>query len=154
MWTTMKNNFLRGKKEFWSCSFYLYRFCKYVSYGFPIINCCNLGVHYETPCISKGLKQDSSSVDIHHIWQQENSSEVFRQVTKLHLLNKWPATLSSNVEHHSYSPDNDNIYTLSSQIFYWQITCNITSSNMFRLYVISRLMQMYKELNILKMYKL
>jgi len=37
------NNFL-------SCSFYLHRFCKYVSYGLPIINFCNF-VHYETPCI-------------------------------------------------------------------------------------------------------
>jgi hypothetical protein len=26
-------------------------FRKYVSYGFPIINFCNPGVHYETPCI-------------------------------------------------------------------------------------------------------
>jgi hypothetical protein len=34
-----------------SCSFYLYRFRKYLSYGFPIINFCNPGVHYETPCI-------------------------------------------------------------------------------------------------------
>jgi len=34
-----------------SCSFYLYRFRKYVYYGFPIINFCNPGVHYETPCI-------------------------------------------------------------------------------------------------------
>jgi hypothetical protein len=34
-----------------SCSFYLYRFRKYVSYSFPIINFCNQGVHYETPCI-------------------------------------------------------------------------------------------------------
>jgi hypothetical protein len=50
MWTTMKNNLL-GKK-FLSCSFYLYRFCKYVSYGFPVINFCNPGVHYETPCIT------------------------------------------------------------------------------------------------------
>ena len=32
-------------------SFYLYRFRKYVSYGFPIINYCNPGVRYETPCI-------------------------------------------------------------------------------------------------------
>jgi hypothetical protein len=50
MWTTMKNN-LRGNK-FLSYSFYLYRFRKYVSYSFPIINFCNPGVHYETPCIS------------------------------------------------------------------------------------------------------
>jgi hypothetical protein len=41
---------LTGGKKL-SCSFYLYRFRKYVSYGFPIINVCNLGVHYETPCI-------------------------------------------------------------------------------------------------------
>jgi hypothetical protein len=49
IWTTMKNSLL-GKK-FLSCSFYLYRFHKYGSYGFPIINFCNSGVHYETPCI-------------------------------------------------------------------------------------------------------
>jgi hypothetical protein len=52
MWTTMKNK-LRGKKL--SCTFYLYfymyRFRKYASYRFPIINFCNPGVHYETPCI-------------------------------------------------------------------------------------------------------
>jgi hypothetical protein len=34
-----------------SCSFYLYRFRKYVYYGFPIINFCNPEVYYETPCI-------------------------------------------------------------------------------------------------------
>jgi hypothetical protein len=49
MLTTIKNNVLR--KKFLSYSFYLYRFRKYVSYGFPIINFCNPGVHYETPCI-------------------------------------------------------------------------------------------------------
>jgi len=37
----MKNNLL-GKK-FFSCSFYLYRFRKYVSYSFLIINFCNPG---------------------------------------------------------------------------------------------------------------
>jgi hypothetical protein len=47
---------LRWKTTFWekkflSCSFYLHKFRKYVSYGFPIINVCNPGVHYETPCI-------------------------------------------------------------------------------------------------------
>jgi endogenous inhibitor of DNA gyrase (YacG/DUF329 family) len=41
---------LTGEKKF-SCSFYLYRFGKYVSYGFSIINFCNPGVHYEKPCI-------------------------------------------------------------------------------------------------------
>ena len=39
-----------GKKNL-SCSFYLYRFRKYMSYGFPIINFCNPWVHYERPCI-------------------------------------------------------------------------------------------------------
>jgi len=48
MWTTMKNNLL-GRK-FLSCSFYLYRFGKYVSYGFPIINFCNPILHYGTSC--------------------------------------------------------------------------------------------------------
>ena len=41
---------LTGKKIL-SCSFHLYRFRKYVSYGFPIINFCNPGVHYESPCM-------------------------------------------------------------------------------------------------------
>jgi hypothetical protein len=49
MRTKMKNNLL--EKKFLSCSFYLYRFRKYVSYGFPVIHFCNPGVHYETPCI-------------------------------------------------------------------------------------------------------
>jgi len=40
-----------AKKKYLICSFYLYRFCKYVSYGFPIINFCISGVHYKTPCI-------------------------------------------------------------------------------------------------------
>ena len=34
-----------------SCSFSLHSFRKYVSYGFPIINLCNPGVHYETSCV-------------------------------------------------------------------------------------------------------
>jgi hypothetical protein len=38
-----------------SCFFYLYRFRKYVSYGFPIINFCIPGVHYEMPCIIREL---------------------------------------------------------------------------------------------------
>jgi hypothetical protein len=40
---------LSGGKNL-SFSFCLYRFGKYVSYGFPIINSCSLGVHYETSC--------------------------------------------------------------------------------------------------------
>ena len=43
---------LLGERKL-SCSFYLYRFRTYVSYGFPIIHFCNPGVHYETPCIIK-----------------------------------------------------------------------------------------------------
>jgi len=39
------------KKKIFSCSFYLYRFRKYVSYGFPVINFCNPRVQFETPCI-------------------------------------------------------------------------------------------------------
>ena len=38
------------KKKCLSCSFYLYRFRIHVTYGFAIINFCNLGVHYERPC--------------------------------------------------------------------------------------------------------
>jgi len=44
MWSTMKNNLL--EKEFLSCSFCRYRFHKYVSYDFPIINFCNPGVPF------------------------------------------------------------------------------------------------------------
>ena len=42
---------LAGGEKNW-VFFYLYRFRKYVSYGFPIINFCNPWVHYETPCIT------------------------------------------------------------------------------------------------------
>jgi hypothetical protein len=41
---------LTGGKKL-SCSFYLYMFRKYVSYGFPIVIFCNPGVHYERPSI-------------------------------------------------------------------------------------------------------
>jgi hypothetical protein len=41
---------LTGGKNNLSCSFYLYRFRKYVSYGFPIIDFCKPTAHYETPC--------------------------------------------------------------------------------------------------------
>jgi len=41
---------LTGEKIL-SLSFYLYRFHKYLPYGFPIINFCNSGVHYEMSCI-------------------------------------------------------------------------------------------------------
>jgi len=32
-----------------------------VSYGFPIINFCNPGLHYETPCIGIALRRNLSS---------------------------------------------------------------------------------------------
>ena len=67
MWTTIKNNLL-GKKNL-SCSFYLYRFRKYVSYGFPTIKFCNTGVHYETPFITV--------VTLHTVCQ----SDMFRRNT-------------------------------------------------------------------------
>jgi hypothetical protein len=53
---------LTGGKKL-SSSFYLYRYRKYVSYGFPIINFCNPGVHYETPCIYMGHKSEGSGFD-------------------------------------------------------------------------------------------
>ena len=40
----------RGGKKL-SCSFYPYRFRKYVPYVLPITNSCNPGLHYVTPCI-------------------------------------------------------------------------------------------------------
>jgi len=36
---------------------------KYVSYGFPIIKFCNLGVHYETPCITKQIHEAESFLE-------------------------------------------------------------------------------------------
>jgi len=62
MWTPMKNNLL-GEQVF-SCSFYLHRFRKYVSYGFPIINFCNPGVHYEMFCICM-RREDSITLPKH-----------------------------------------------------------------------------------------
>jgi hypothetical protein len=48
-----KNNLLEKKL---SCSFHLYRFHKYVSYGFPIINFCNPAAHNETLCIFRATE--------------------------------------------------------------------------------------------------
>ena len=47
---------LNWKKTILSCSFYLYRFRKYISYGFPVTNFCNPGVHYETPCYKESVR--------------------------------------------------------------------------------------------------
>jgi len=49
----MKNYLLGGGVI---CSFYLYRFRKYVCYGFPIINFCNPGVR--GPGSSVGIATD------------------------------------------------------------------------------------------------
>jgi hypothetical protein len=49
IWTKIKKTTYWEKKNL-NCSFHLYRYPKYVSYGFPIINFCNPVVHYETPC--------------------------------------------------------------------------------------------------------
>jgi len=54
----MKNKLLGGLSR----SFYLCRFRKYVSYGFPIISFCNLGVHYETSCILESLPMTTITV--------------------------------------------------------------------------------------------
>jgi hypothetical protein len=64
MWTTMKNNLL-GKNVL-SCSFYMYRFRKYVSYGFPIINFCNPGVQYGIPCIYTVHYETSCIYTVHY----------------------------------------------------------------------------------------
>jgi hypothetical protein len=57
MWTTFKKLLIVGGGGL-SCSFHLYRFRKYVSYRFPIINFCSPGVHYETSCIMNTLHRD------------------------------------------------------------------------------------------------
>jgi len=44
-----------------SCSYYLYRLRKHVSYGFPITNFCNTGVHYEKPCINLSCNVDQQN---------------------------------------------------------------------------------------------
>ena len=69
---------LTGGKIFLSCSFYLYRFRKYVSYRFPIINFCNPGVHYEKPPI---WEQDIitncflDKADNENPWKSRSSTE-------------------------------------------------------------------------------
>jgi hypothetical protein len=55
---------LSGKTIF-EFTFYLCRFSKYVSYGFPVINFCNLGLHYETPCILRPI-----SITRHRTWDR------------------------------------------------------------------------------------
>jgi len=52
-----------GENKFLSCSFCLYGFRKYVSYGFPIINCCNPGIRYKTPCITRCRKEATCMPD-------------------------------------------------------------------------------------------
>jgi hypothetical protein len=59
-----------------SCSFYLYRLRKYVSYGFLIINVCNPGVHYETPCIIHREVSVASAATIRVSYKNTNNTEV------------------------------------------------------------------------------
>jgi hypothetical protein len=61
-------------KTFFSCSCYLYRFRKHVSFGFLIINFCNPGVHYEMLfiCISRSrimLEVTEGRCPWRHIWK-------------------------------------------------------------------------------------
>ena len=51
-------------KFFFSFSFYLYRFRKYLSCGFPILNFCNPGVRYETPCVLLTLLRPGLTSDL------------------------------------------------------------------------------------------
>ena len=60
----MKNNLLG--KTFLSCCFYLYRFRKYVSYGFPIINFCNPGVRRSQ--WPRGLRRRSAATRLLRLW--------------------------------------------------------------------------------------
>jgi len=57
---------LMGKKKILSCSFHLYRFHKYVPYGFAILNFCNPRVHYETPCIIRTVPEGEGCS--RHVW--------------------------------------------------------------------------------------
>ena len=77
MWTTMEN-YLLGKKCL-SCSFCLYRFGKYVSYGFPIINACNRGVHYETPCIATVAHHTVNKPHSLRMTRKKRNRKIFRK---------------------------------------------------------------------------
>jgi hypothetical protein len=53
MWITMKNYWGGGEIGFFLPSI---QFRKYMSYGFPIINFCNLAAHNETHCIFRATE--------------------------------------------------------------------------------------------------
>jgi hypothetical protein len=80
MWTTMKNNFL-GKKNL-SFSFYLYRFRKYVSYGFAIINFWYPGVRYVTLCTLWNVLYKSDS-------QKQNAEIEIKAIQKCLQNRRW-----------------------------------------------------------------
>ena len=82
---------LTGKFFFFSCSFYLYRFRKYMSYGFPIITFCKPGAHYETPC---WLCQKRDSVSQLHLISSGNHFKVFRCANHCQSQLKTPQSLS------------------------------------------------------------
>ena len=82
-----------------SSSFSLYMFRKYVPYGFPIINFCNPGVHYETSCIRFTLRLDKAR-------QRCDSFIVLRKCAALRHQNgvsdnSWP-TLLSHLDSHPF----------------------------------------------------
>jgi hypothetical protein len=54
MWTTMKTTY--WGKNFWVVPSICTGFVNTCRTGFPIINSCNPGVHYETPCINSQNK--------------------------------------------------------------------------------------------------
>jgi hypothetical protein len=52
---------------------------KYVSHSFPIINFCNPGVHYETPCMIR-LEFDATTIIYMVHWSVVNQSVVIRRI--------------------------------------------------------------------------
>ena len=90
---------LTGGRTFLNCSFCIYRFRKYVSYGFPIINFCNPGLNYETSCIRFTLRLDKAR-------QRRDSFIVLRSCAALRHQNgvsdnSWP-TLLSHLDSHPF----------------------------------------------------
>ena len=125
MWTTMKNNMMG--KTFLSCSFYMYRFRKYLSYGFPMIIICNLVVHYETPCMLKTVSQwyrfriTPQTCDIlltvtvlqnHSIRRKNNSSAI---LYKFESLSSPPAPGKCNVASTKLKPCNKHGFNEGSE---------------------------------------
>ena len=62
MWITMKNNLM--EKKILSCSFYLHRFRKYVSCGFPIINFCSPECIMKRPVYLTGIRRSGGTAPL------------------------------------------------------------------------------------------